>query len=423
MSSLPKLTESDIRARSTTQSMSRARGYYEGRVVKNPNWRDDVLTANVKGSRRKPYEVEIHFNNNKIKTTYCTCPYDYGGDCKHILATLLTLAHEPDAIEVHNTFATMLASLDLTQMTTLLTQLVEAHPHLGSEIELMVQKMTAPPKLATKSSAKSSLAKPPKKKSSTKPTKAAKRDAVVDIKQLQQQVTANLRDAFAEDYDSDAYWDGDDDWTEIDLHEPLQPAIDVIERLLADGNRRETLNVLDAVTQSWQKGLSRIEEYALEEVYYQNDEDVTGGLDALWTQALLSADLHGEITTKQRNKYAVTLATYANPIKFGDPFDMAMMAAAHGWDYAPLKAAMNGHITELGAWEDDDVPDFADALAVIRLGILAEAGHHEAYLNLAQAEGEFLLYLQMLVQLGQSDKAVSEAIEYENDPQDILSLA
>jgi len=62
-------------------------------------------------------------------------------------------------------------------------------------------------------------------------------------------------------------------------------------------------------------------------------------------------------------------------------------------------------------------------LAEIRLRILAQRGQYQEYLNLAQAEGQFMLYLHMLIKQGQSDKAISEARQYLVAPQDIQTLA
>jgi uncharacterized Zn finger protein len=47
----------------------------------------------------------------------------------------------------------------------------------------------------------------------------------------------------------------------------------------------------------------------------------------------------------------------------------------------------------------------------------------QEYLNLAQAEGQFMLFLHMLIKQGQSDKAISEAKQYLVAPQDIHALA
>ena len=50
---------------------------------------ENSITSKVEGSRSHIYEVKITFNENKIESLYCTCPYCYADfNCKHMVATL-----------------------------------------------------------------------------------------------------------------------------------------------------------------------------------------------------------------------------------------------------------------------------------------------------------------------------------------------
>jgi uncharacterized Zn finger protein len=51
--------------------------------------RGDRLTAHVEGSDFAPYEVTIELHDGGIPGTRCSCPYDWGGACKHVVAVLL----------------------------------------------------------------------------------------------------------------------------------------------------------------------------------------------------------------------------------------------------------------------------------------------------------------------------------------------
>lgn len=102
--------------------------------------------------------------------------------------------------------------------------------------------------------------------------------------------------------------------------------------------------------------------------------------------------------------------------------EIAVTVVQQGWEYPPLRAAMDGKITELGAWEGEP-PYFADDLARIRLAILERWGEYAAYLNLAQADGQFTPYLHMLAKQGQSNKAVAEAQRFLTQPTDLHALA
>jgi hypothetical protein len=83
-----KLTLEDIRNLCTESSFERGIEYFKMGKVINLEQVGDKITAIVQGEY--DYQVTIHKNNNKI-TADCTCPYDWGGYCKHIIATLITI--------------------------------------------------------------------------------------------------------------------------------------------------------------------------------------------------------------------------------------------------------------------------------------------------------------------------------------------
>ncbi len=141
-------------------------------------------------------------------------------------------------------------------------------------------------------------------------------------------------------------------------------------------------------------------------------------LAALWTEAILTVDLDQE----ERTHWIDTLDDLADMVFGGESLEMALTAARHGWDYPPLVAAMQGNITEKGAWEGE-APWFANELAAVRLHVLERRGQFREYLNLAQAEGQFMLYLHMLVKQGQSGLAVAEAEEHVQSPAEVQALA
>ena len=164
--------------------------------------------------------------------------------------------------------------------------------------------------------------------------------------------------------------------------------------------------------------MDSLDDYVRESFEDMADE-FTHDLGLLWAEALLLADLSPD----EQGQWQEKLAELADTIYGGTSLEIAVTAAEQGWTYPPLMAAMQGNnITEKGAWEDE-APDFADDLAQIRLHILAQRGQFQEYLNLAQAEGQFMLYLQMLVQQEQSEQAISEARQYLTAPQDIHALA
>jgi uncharacterized Zn finger protein len=60
-------------------------------------------------------------------------------------------------------------------------------------------------------------------------------------------------------------------------------------------------------------------------------------------------------------------------------------------------------------WADQEIPDYADDLALIRLKILKRQESYQEYLYLAQSEGQTQQYLTMLGHLGRVEDAVAIA--------------
>jgi hypothetical protein len=92
MTTLETLTYDDLKSVLNSKSLSRARNYM-GRV-RNAARQGNTLTAEVQGSRL--YQVEIDVTPSGI-SAHCSCPYDWGGYCKHVGAVLLAWIATPGA--------------------------------------------------------------------------------------------------------------------------------------------------------------------------------------------------------------------------------------------------------------------------------------------------------------------------------------
>lgn len=95
MPTLETLTEKEIKQVVKASSLKKARGYVArvNQAVRHGR----SLRANVKGSRT--YTVEIDVDENGIQAV-CSCPYDWGGYCKHIAAVLLLWLEMPDSFVI-----------------------------------------------------------------------------------------------------------------------------------------------------------------------------------------------------------------------------------------------------------------------------------------------------------------------------------
>ncbi len=85
------LTREQIRSLCTEQSFERGVTYYEQERVRSLTVDDEHVTATVLGT--DDYSVSVALESDSIRTT-CSCPYDYAGDCKHIVAVLLAVLED-----------------------------------------------------------------------------------------------------------------------------------------------------------------------------------------------------------------------------------------------------------------------------------------------------------------------------------------
>ncbi|HEY83820.1 MAG TPA: hypothetical protein G4N96_01725 [Chloroflexi bacterium] len=90
MPTLDTLRVSDLKTYIKNNPLRKAKAYRSR--VGNRVRRGNTLTADVSGTR--PYQVEIEVDEGGI-LAQCTCPYDWGGYCKHIGAVLLMWIESP----------------------------------------------------------------------------------------------------------------------------------------------------------------------------------------------------------------------------------------------------------------------------------------------------------------------------------------
>lgn len=80
------VTKETIRALASAESFARGQSYLDDGAVSDLVQRGDRLTAEVEGSEFEPYQVSLRLHDGGVADAHCTCPYDWGGYCKHIVA-------------------------------------------------------------------------------------------------------------------------------------------------------------------------------------------------------------------------------------------------------------------------------------------------------------------------------------------------
>ncbi|GIK38245.1 MAG: hypothetical protein BroJett011_20780 [Chloroflexota bacterium] len=382
------ITEAQIRSLASAESFSRGRDYYESGAVVDLQQRDDTLLAQVEGSSYEPYEVTIKLENGELVDAECTCPYDWGGFCKHIVAVLFSFMRQPDRVTQRPTVDELLADLGQDQLRALLTQLLSEQPRLLDWVEAQ---------LALKK-------EPVTEKASSAPRQ---RQTPIDPTPFRRQANTILG-SLGGMRASEAYWHiGGIAQQMSELFHQTQPFIEA-------GDGRNALLILEAITEPY-----------VDRWFEFDDEGELSGLFAeigsLFAEAILSADLSRE----ERKALAKKLTRWQGEVEeYGvdEGFDVAIAAAEQGWDYPPLQKALQGQITDKGAWENE-APWYADDLTLARLNVLERQGRTSEYLHLAEAEGQTALYLTMLVKLGRGEEAVAYANQTMTTAEEALALA
>ena len=132
---LPAFDTTQLPDYATAASIQRGREYLQEGAVGTLVLRGDELEADVQGSALRPYRVWIEFDAEGVANAACTCPYDYEGWCKHIVAVLLAYAQNPGQVETRSPLAERLADLTHAQLLSLVLELVEQVPRLVDLVE------------------------------------------------------------------------------------------------------------------------------------------------------------------------------------------------------------------------------------------------------------------------------------------------
>ncbi|MFN6526276.1 SWIM zinc finger domain-containing protein [Nostoc sp. ChiSLP03a] len=379
--SIPQISEFTIRRHANAKSFQRGEAYYNAGAVNAVIQRGHQLQADVVGTEARPYHVNLNFDSSGLTSVKCTCAYDYEGWCKHIVATMLVCARNSENIEQRPTLEELLNRLNYIETQRLLQELVAEYPPLIEAIDRHVSWMTNPADNQT--------------------TLKFVRRNTLDPAPFRRQVRQILKDTvryFEEGYEDDPIGE--------DLLSVVQTAVDFSER----GEGENAIAILEAITSTCAENWDDVAEYGAE-----NDE-VVAELNNAWCEAILST----ELTPEEKVDIQINLEAWQD--EWNADFGLVMEALRQGWDYPPLVQVLQGNITERGAWEED-VPDYADDLALIRLKILERQERYQEYLYLAEAEGQTQQYLTMLGRLGRVEEAIDAAQTQMNSMEEAFALA
>jgi len=459
----PIITEDIIRTGATADIFQRGRQYFQHGAVVALALHGRALTADVRGSRSRPYRVTAELPtspNEEIEAT-CTCPYEWGGWCKHIVAALLAYITDPSIVAERPLLEELLATLTREQLQATLIHLASSDDDLANAIEEYATTFTTVTAEAPAGSGSSAGATPA---GSAAPVDAARlrREVKTAIRYASRSGRSDRYDEY-DDYDDHDYYDRMDD-----VYGEMRPFIQQARDAIAAQDGRTALRILEVITDEFL-------------TVWAPDEDGNGSgysffqeVTPLWTEALLSEDF----TRDERKGWARLLTDWSDQTGQSEiaDFSSALSAASEGWDHPQLQRILRGELTDeerraieeqvaqsrlkrfpwlarravedaarapkpntgvlrIGANADGQiivepympsqsgVDESGDQLIKARLRVLARQGRYDEYLTFARLMGEPLAYTLRLVERGRMDEAAAYGREYLSAPESAQALA
>jgi uncharacterized Zn finger protein len=376
---IANLSETDLRYHTTDKSFKRGEDYYRRGAVTDLCQRGNCLCGEVAGTEDVPYQITIQFDAGGVSEAKCTCPYDYEGWCKHIIAVALTSIRKPKTIHQRMSLNELLDRLNHVQTQTLIQELVAKEPELLNQIDRFVTKIS--PVLVQQVST-----------TETRP----KRQTNVDPQSYRYQTKQMMRNCLRHCEEGEEGNPIDEDLPEI--LEQVQVFID-----RGDGN--DALVTLTAITEACVEDWDEVSDYGVE------GDDLIALLDPVWAAAVLTA----ELSSVEAIDLQVNLEEWQD--RLGGEFEIAAEALRQGWDNPELLALLQGENADL--WEDGR-PNYADKLTRIRLEMLNLQERYSEYLNLSRAEDLIEEYLVMLAQMGQIAEVMAASVRIEDAGQALV---
>jgi uncharacterized Zn finger protein len=378
---LPDVSEALIERYSSPESFRRGQEYYRQGAVASLISRGQELRAEVAGSQFAPYSVRVVFDVAGIIDATCSCPYEWGGLCKHIVAALLAYSHEPESVRYLPELEEVLSGLKREELRDLVLKLAERHPSLVQIIE---------GELALSASSES---------------------RPVNVDAIRRTLRASIQaQGYPEPYDD--YWHPSGDLD--DARHILEGAWD----LILGEDARGALRVLEAITEEYLQSPDTLD-WEMMGDYGGELLDFFEEVGAALTEALMSV----ELTPDVREDYAAKLDVWLGELGdygAGVTYGAAYRAVEQGWSYPPLVRILEGEIPDDNYFEElfDD-----PLLTLARLNVLERRGRHEEYLRLSAAAGEDTRHAIMLARLDRSAEAVEYASKYLRTPEEALAVA
>ena len=374
------MDESRIRDYTSPESFRRGEDYYLQGAVLSMTRRGGALHAEVAGSDFTPYNVRVALDEAGVAEATCSCPYEWGGWCKHIVAVLLGRLREPEEVKELPALEETLSGYDRDRLQELLLKLVGRDPSLAEVIESELS-FSAPHE-----------ARP------------------VNTAAIRRRLHSSVHDA---DY---GYYE--DYWSPTGDLDEARRVLDGAWNLIRADDGRNALAVLETITEEYLEARRTLDwemigDYGGELMEFFEEVGIA------LTEALLIVD---DLAPREREDWWAKLDVWLGELDdyvAGDAFEAAFRAVEQGWFYPPLVRVLEGELP------DDELSEELrdDTLTNARLNVLQRRGRHEEYLRLSEAADETTSHAVMLARLGRTEEAVEYGLERLMSPEEALTVA
>ncbi|HEX8150910.1 MAG TPA: SWIM zinc finger family protein [Pyrinomonadaceae bacterium] len=392
------LSEAAIRAGATEKSFARGRELFRRGAVSRSAVQGRMLSGVCEGSEAPFYRVCAELDEGGVRSASCTCPYDFGGYCKHVIALLLSYAYEPGSFAVRKAPEELLSALSREQLLALLTRLLGEQPNL---YELIETALAAP---SVSGGGKTALS----------------RHREMDVEVYRRRVSSIMH-GLDHMRASEAYCHVSG------LTDELRGVERSAREFLDAGEAEAALRILLTLVGESSDGFEYVDD--------SNGElgDFLNNLGATLAEVILSLDLDED----EREDLVSDLDDLHDRLSdYGvEGLSVAILAVRHGWEELPASArpseTRGGYEDE---YDDGEAKDEwyasewapADPVQVLiraKLNVLERQGRTDDYLALCLRAGEHLRYTLKLVSLGRASEAVSHALKHLTDAGEALTLA
>lgn len=130
------LTLDQIRTYATEKSFARGEKYFWDDAIFEPLKRGNVLEAFCEaGSQPEPYFVTATLDENGVVEASCTCPYEYGGACKHVVALLITYVRRAQVFTDYPPIEAALNARSKDELIALVQKMLGYYPDLKAVVD------------------------------------------------------------------------------------------------------------------------------------------------------------------------------------------------------------------------------------------------------------------------------------------------